>query len=197
MRLQAVKHFVLILLSLFVFEAKSLTLTPADCTPGVCVTDAALGSPSNPDALDIAGFVGTTSTLSLLYKAEVGGTDSGLFADDYATRFANSGTDPEDAFISWLGGDFIDACGVECYLSVKDGNHDPSLYIFDLTGAWDGQELISLTDFWAPTIEDPQGKGAISNVAIWGTSTSVPEPGTLALFGLGLLGLALSRKKVS
>lgn len=197
MKIQSIKYLVLILLSVFAFEARALILTPSDCTPGTCVTDAGVGSTSNPDALEIATFVGTSSDLTLLYKAEVGGTDSGTYADDYNTLFANSAADPEDAFISWLGSDFIDICGDECYLSVKDGNHDPSLYIFDITGMWDGQELISLTDFWAPTALDPKGQGAISNVAIWGAGVPVSEPGTLALFGLGLLGLALSSKKAS
>jgi hypothetical protein len=49
------------------------------------------------------------------------------------------------------------------------------------------------------TIEFLWGSGAnhTSPVVIdtWATSTTVPEPGTLALFGIGLFGMGLARRK--
>ena len=36
---------------------------------------------------------------------------------------------------------------------------------------------------------------ALSNISLWGTGTSVPEPGTMALLGVGLLGLAVLRRR--
>jgi hypothetical protein len=39
------------------------------------------------------------------------------------------------------------------------------------------------------------GGGGLSNVSIWTGPHKVPEPGILALFGLGLLGLGFARRK--
>jgi hypothetical protein len=142
--------------------------------------------PSNCEPSCVNTVFGDTSTLSLLYKADVGSTDSGLFASSYSTTFLNSALDPSGALLSFTGGPAIDC--LSCYLAIKDGNQSPGYYFFNLS-AWNGTESISLADFW------PR-QGAISHISIWGTtSASVPEPATLGLFGLGLLGVGLSRRK--
>ena len=84
----------------------------------------------------------------------------------------------------------------ECYLFVKDGNHVPNAYVFNLgtnlgTGAllakWNGTEDLDLDNFWI-------GNGAISHVAIYGTSV-VPVPAAVWLFGTALLGfIGFSRR---
>ncbi len=105
----------------------------------------------------------------------------------------NSETDPSDADITWAGGAIID-CSAECYLVVKDGMKEPVWYIFDLTG-WNGTEIIELTSFWPDT---SRGSGAISHVDILGGrggNTTVPEPGTLALLGIGLFSMGLMRRR--
>lgn len=186
MRLFTIRKILAASLLLIGLQAQALVLTPADCNIGVnCWTS---DVNSNPDADAIEALVGTSSDLNLLYKAEVGGSDSGSMAGSYDTIFSNTATDPMDALIQHIMGTEYLEC-TECYLSIKDGNHSPSLYVFDIT-SWDGLESISLEGFW------PAG-GAISNIAIWGGATSVPEPSTLAMLGMGLfaIGLVARRRK--
>lgn len=149
---------------------------------------------SNFNAIDVANLVGSPTVLEELYKADVATPveESGLFTDSYNTEFFNTSTDPDSALITWSGPSFI-GCPV-CYLLVKDGNHSPAQYVFDI-GGWDGMMDIELNNFW------PQN-GAISHIAIYGgvkppNEEGVPEPGTVVLFGMGLLGIGLSqlRKK--
>lgn len=140
---------------------------------------------SNLNNDQIATIVGYGGTLDLLYKQDVGaGSDTGSFASSYSTVFDNTPTDPKDATISNVSGPFIS--GTPIYLYVKDGNAMPAYYIFDIS-AWNGNDTIYLEDFWP-------NRGAISHVAIYGTA-AVPEPATLILLGLGLLGIAGIRRK--
>ncbi|MBE9503990.1 MAG: PEP-CTERM sorting domain-containing protein [Proteobacteria bacterium] len=168
-------------------EAHALSLTPADCTVGDCWTTLDNSQPT-ADAIEL--LVGTSTDLTMLYKSESGaadgsGYDSGSFASSYNTFFSNSHTDPEDALIEYIGGASI-VCP-ECYLTVKDGHHSPALYAFNIS-SWNGLDDIVLKGFWP-------GGGAISNVAIWGVVTSVPEPGTLGMFGSILIGLVALRRR--
>jgi hypothetical protein len=137
---------------------------------------------SNLNASDIQTITGFN--LTLLYKAEVGGGESGL-TSSYETTFSNTTTDPANFLIDYISGTSI-SCPT-CILVVKDGRNDPSQYLFNL-GSWNGTTDIVGTGFWP-------NQGGISNVAIWGTSTSVPEPTTLLLLGVGLAGIGIYRRK--
>lgn len=156
------------------------------CTPS---TDVYQVNPnSNPSAADIMDITGATS-ISLLYKQDQGGGESGSNAGDYTTTFSNTPTDPEDALIVHDGpGTITDAQ----WLEVKDGSADPSTYLFDISG-WDGVMDIIIENFWP-------AQGAISHVSIWGgdTPTSMPEPGTLGMLMFGFIGTGVAahlRKK--
>lgn len=150
---------------------------------------------NNPDADDIKTITCANVDLCLLYKAELD-KEEGSFKTSYDTVFYNKPYDPADATITRNGPYYIS--GTPLYLLVKDGvAHTPIWYLFDLLDlrdvlvngvnktnyAWNGKDTIELKGFWP---ED----GAISHVSIIGPCTAVPEPATLLLLGIGLVGAA-------
>lgn len=148
--------------------------------------------PSNCEADCINDLFGTSfvGNDGLLYKAEYdGGIEEGSFTGSYDMDWTLDDGEPSGGTLSWvIDTDFI-VCG-ECYVAVKDGNIDPRYYFYDISALWDGQEDLVFSNFWS------NGRGAISHISIWGGSAvEVPEPGTLGLLGLGLMGLAYSRKR--
>ena len=123
----------------------------------------------------------TSETFEYTTEGEAGGA-----AHEYEVTFSNTISNPSDALIEWMGEGYLMGA---THMLVKDGNHDPGWYLFDISG-WDGMETIELNAFW------PAG-GAISNIRMYG-GVSVPEPETLAMFALGLVALfgTARRKRV-
>ena len=185
-------------LGLMVFLALSgpafsspIVLTPS--TPGVLGIDQPGNNNCEPECVYDAFGLTNDGTLELLYKSDVGGSDEGAFDEFYNTSYDNTPGDPSDALLEHVEGESSITCP-ECFLAIKDGNHAPNYYFYDLE-SWDGLMDIEMSGFW------PAG-GAISHVAIWGREGDVeevpgggevPEPGTVLLFGSGLAGLGLWR----
>jgi hypothetical protein len=173
-----------------VSSASALTITPLsqEQTSG--------NQTGNPDVLAaVYAYIGLPNgSLDSLYKQNVGEVlDTGLYASSYVTSF-DPAEDPSGATISYVLG-MPAITGNPIYLIVKDGNATPSWYLFNLSNIyypdeldpWNGVDSLFLTGFWP-------NQGAISHVEILGHSTSVPEPMTLILLGLGLTGMAVVRR---
>ena len=174
----------------FAVQAHALTITPDTLQQWTTSGNTALF------ADDVESLTVYAGELASAYKVESdGGAEEGPGMDYYSTVFDLTSNDPSKATITWGGGLWIDC--PDCFLVVKDGNANPSTYIFNL-GNWDGQEMITLTGFWEGT------QGAISYVEIFtstyedgGPPSMVPEAETYAMMlaGLGLVGFAARRKR--
>jgi hypothetical protein len=178
--------FLLIVMAGYSATSQALTVSPDVCTnnPTHCDTSPNQGGNDVNEFPVLAG-------LDLLYKYETdtnGEDGTATLAGSYSTTVTLEG--PDDyvgAVISYGSGDIVD-CSSPCYLTVKDGNHQPARYLFDLALSgpipWDGIEDLVLSNFWVG-----QDQGSISNFAIYGTASPIPVPTAIWLFGTGLLGL--------
>jgi hypothetical protein len=182
MKARLVLSFGVALLSLGLAStsAHALSLSPGSELGGLTFTN------SNCNAACVSVKVGINVTE--LYKMNVGDPEEGSLAGSYTTTFQNSATDPSGFILTYSQGSAFPVCPT-CYLLVKDGNHAPYQYLFNLE-SWNGIETITGTGFWP-------NQGAISHVAIYGTRTSVPEPSALLLLGIGLAGVGIWRWKVA
>ena len=170
----------------FSLSAQAITIDPVNCgTTLTCLTTTDTNNLGSSAAIETAFGVSFDTDLTLYYKDEVGGSESGTFASSYSTSYANSANDPADADITYGSGASI-FCP-DCYLLVKDGNNLPAQYLISL-GSWNGTDTLELRNFWP-------AKGAISNVAIWGNVSPVPVPAAFWLFGTALIGfIGFSRR---
>ncbi len=130
--------------------------------------------------------------------------EEGSLQGSYMTSFIFDALDIDDGYtgatISHNGGPSVD-CSMDCFLVIKDGNHNPAAYLFNLAlgwdplganggqptngdpAAWNGIMDLQLAHFWDGT------GGSISHLAIYGkTVSAIPLPGAIWLFGTALLG---------
>jgi hypothetical protein len=162
--------------------AQALDITPAS-------TPQFTGTVNNtPGAIAEANLLCGNCLVTEQYKQDVGGGESGPLAGSYSTIFTNTPGDPSGAIITYTGGNIVS----NAYLFVKDGNQTPAWYLFNLTASglnWNGTDTLNLSGFWP-------NQGAISHVSLFGgSSTPVPEPATLSLLGMGLLGFAAVQRR--
>src|SRR5688572_7105334 len=169
-----------------VSNVEALEITPStgvlDVTRFVGVQNSTPGALAEA-AIECGCVLGTEQ-----YKQNVGGGEEKPLAGSYQTTFSNTPSDPSAAQIVWTGGAYLTG---QMYLFVKDGNQNPAWYLFDLDAlGWDGQDTLNLSGFWP-------AQGAISHVSLFGGFSTVPEPATLSLLGMGLFGLAALRRRMA
>jgi hypothetical protein len=118
----------------------------------------------------------------------------------------NSNPDTEERWLEGVLGLTYNSPTVN-YITKYDfpgSSHYQSLNQFDPECSWayvvikNGKDWNAYQSEGEPYLTvDPFGKEDISHVTFFGNSTPVPEPGTMLLLGLGLLGLGITTRRKS
>jgi len=164
-------------------DAQALTITPLDAA-----FQGYTNPPSNGGMLADANAACGDCLTPEVYNSD---GDSGVLGGSYTYVQADdhNGTLSYDGGSTFTGG----------FLFVKDGQANPNWFVFDLTAlGWDGVTNLVLQDlFVADGIPEGDKNGGISHITLYGGSgpTSVPEPATLSMLGVGLFGLSIARRR--
>ena len=168
----------------------------------VSTTGTATGCTAVADPLGsaFAAYVQNDGTGPLTYKLSqsfgvAAGTTGGAFSFDLSSfNDADSGRTLNVSLtdeISLASVTLYSASTTSLDISWQTLGGDISAF---LAGAAGNSVLLSFDNFIPSTWTGPAGLG-IDNVSILAEVSTVPEPASLALFGLGLAGLAASRRK--
>ena len=145
---------------------------------------------NNPDADTVASYYGDTWELAGETEGDEG---EATYTDRYLTAYSvdwgtipNNGTWAIDSSF-W---DIYDQAVITMHIGEGAGDPDHWAWLIEdngLSGTWDLD--------YAYCDSCSEKGGGLSNIKLWGVSTSdVPEPSTLFLFGASLLGLGFARR---